>query len=204
LPEVNGKETVTEARWRYDSQDSPVVPSRGSNAFANLQHVFDGPDITPPLESGRSSVDLTQLAGEVTTFWSLHERGRLFVLGGGGTSFGNHPLPTDQFAVGSPLHLGALDFGEIRGDHYYIFTGGYLRRLGRLPDFMGGPIFLGAWLENGNACDSGGTATPRSNVSTGLILDTLVGPMILGGSAGFDGRWRTYVGVGRIFGRRRD
>jgi outer membrane protein assembly factor BamA len=204
LPSAHGKETVAEAKWRYDSQDSPVVPSRGSLVETNLNHVFDGPDITPPLESGRTSVDLTQLAGEATTFWSLGDRGRLFVLGGGGTSFGNHPLPTDQFAIGSPLHLGALDFGEVRGDHYYVGTGGYLRQFGRLPDFMGGPIFLGTWLETGNAFDSDGKKTPRVNASTGLILDTLLGPVILGGSAGFDGRWRTYVGIGRIFGRRQN
>ena len=89
------------------------------------------------------------------TFWSLGERGRLFVLGGGGTSFDDQPLPTDQFALGSPFHLGALDNGEFRGDHYYIATGGYLHQFGRLPDFMGGPIFAGAWLENGDAFDSG-------------------------------------------------
>ena len=55
LPEVKGKEMVTELNWRYDSQDSPVIPSRGSARTANLQYVFDGPDITPPLQSGRSS-----------------------------------------------------------------------------------------------------------------------------------------------------
>ena len=33
LPEVKGKETVTDLNWRYDSQDSPVVPSRGSAAL---------------------------------------------------------------------------------------------------------------------------------------------------------------------------
>ena len=103
-------------------------------------------------------MDLTQLAGEINTFWSVRERDRLFVLGGGGTSFDDRPLPTDQFALGSPFHLGALDNGEVRGDHYYILTGGYLRQLGRLPDFMGGPIFAGAWLENGDAFDSDGTA----------------------------------------------
>jgi NTE family protein len=204
LPSAHGKETVAEAKWRYDSQDSPVVPSRGSRVLSNLSHVFDGPDITPPLESGRSSVDLTQLTGEANTFWSLGDRGRLFVLGGGGTSFGSRPLPTDQFAIGSPFHLGALDFGEVRGDHYYVGTAGYFHQLGRLPDFMGGPIFLGSWLETGNAFDSDGKKTPRVNASTGLILDTLLGPVLLGGSAGFDGRWRTYVGIGRVFGRRQD
>jgi len=194
---------VTEVQWRYDSQDSPIIPSRGSHAYSNLHHVFDGPDITPPLTTGRSSVNLTQLAGEISTFWSVRERGRLFVLGGGGTSFGDLPLPIDQFALGSPFHLGALDNGEVRGDHYYILTGGYLRQFGRLPDFMGGPLFAGAWLETGNAFDSGAAkAWPRSNVSGGVVMDTLVGPVILAGSAGFDGAWRTYIGIGRIFGRR--
>jgi NTE family protein len=204
LPQVEGKELVTEIRWRHDSQDSPVIPSRGTAVYSGLRHVFDGPDITPPLESGRSSVDLTQVSGESSTFWTVRERGRLFLVGGGGTSFGDRPLPTDQFTLGSPFHLGALDHGEVRGDHYYVLTGGYLQQFGRLPDFMGGPIFLGGWLEAGNAFDSGVRATPRSNASAGVILDTLVGPVILAGSAGFDGRWRTYVGVGRIFGRRQD
>ena len=115
---------MAEANWRYDSQDSPVVPSHGTFANTNLRHAFDGPDITPPLPTGRSSVGLTQLAGEATVFKSLSARGRLFFLGGGGTSFGDHPLPTDQFPIGSPFHLGALDYGEIRGDHYYVATGG--------------------------------------------------------------------------------
>jgi len=68
---------------------------------------------------------------------------------------------------------------------------------------MGGPIFAGASLENGDAFNSG-EASFRTNASGGVILDTLVGPIILAGSAGFDGSWRTYVGVGRIFGRRRE
>lgn len=75
--------------------------------------------------------------------------------------------------------------------------------MGRLPDFMGGPISAGGWLENGDAFDNWNDATVRTHASFGLIMDTLVGPVIVGGSAGFDGRWRTYLGVGRVFSRRR-
>ena len=203
LPEVNGKEVVSELRWRYDSQDSPVVPSRGSLASSSFQYVFDGPDISPPLPSGRSSAELLQLSGEISHFWPAGEKGRFFAVGGGGTSFGKQPLPTDQFTLGRPFHLGAHDQGEFIGDHYYIATGGYLHQLGRLPDFMGGPLFAGAWIENGDAFNSGEAAF-RTNASGGVILDTIVGPVILAGSAGFDGSWRTYIGVGRIFGRRRE
>ena len=78
-------------------------------------------------------------------------------------------------------------------------TGGALRQFGRLPDFLGGPIFVGAWLENGDAFQRWRDATWRSNGGIGLVMDTILGPVVLAGSFGFDGRWRTYVAVGRAF-----
>ena len=104
-----------------------------------------------------------------------------------------------KFALGMPFRLGAYDAGEILGPNYYIVTGGYLRQVGRLPDFMGGPIFAGGWLENGDAFDEWSRAGWRTNGGVGLVMDTLVGPVIVAGSWGFDGRWRTYLAVGRTF-----
>ena len=123
----------------------------------------------------------------------------MFLSGGLGTSFDSEPLPPSKFALGSFARLGAYSQGELIGNHYYAATGGLLHRLGRLPDFVGGPVFAGAWLENGDAFDEWDLAKWRTNVSAGLIIDTLLGPMVVAGSYGFDGRWRTYVGVGRIF-----
>jgi NTE family protein len=74
-----------------------------------------------------------------------------------------------------------------------------LKQVGRLPDFMGGPVFAGGWLENGDAFDEWRHASLRTNGGAGLVMDTLVGPVVLAGSWSFDGRWRTYLGVGRIF-----
>ena len=126
-------------------------------------------------------------------------RNRVFLYGGIGTSFDDTPLPTDEFALGTPFNLGAYDTGELRGAEYYVATGGVLRQVGRLPDFMGGPIFAGAWLENGDAFDEWSLAGWRTNGGVGVIMDTLVGPVLLAGSWGFDGRWRTYIAVGRVF-----
>ena len=97
------------------------------------------------------------------------------------------------------MRLGAYDLGEFRGDHYAVVTAGYLRGIGRLPDFLGGPIFAGGWLENGSAFDDFKDATLRTNGGVGLILDTLIGPMLVGSSFGFDGDWRYYLAIGRIF-----
>jgi NTE family protein len=200
LPAASGRETKTHATWRMNTQDRVVQPTRGVAARASFTYTIDGPDITTPASSGppRSSVDLPQLSGEADVFKTIGVKNTFFLLGGGGTSFAHHPLAIDQFLLGRPLHLGAYGVGEVRGDHYWIATVGVSREIGRMPDFLGGPVHVGVWLENGDAFDSWNALSWRTQVSTGLIVDTLIGPMLLGASAGFDGRWRTYVGIGRL------
>ena len=75
----------------------------------------------------------------------------------------------------------------------------YLRGVGRLPDFLGGPIFLGGWMESGSAFDDLDAARLKTNISVGTIAETLVGPVLLGGSFDFGGAWRYYIGIGRLF-----
>jgi NTE family protein len=142
---------------------------------------------------------LTQLSATANEVWSIGARHRVFAYGGFGTSFHSVPLPPDEFALGAPFKLGAYDFGEIRGRHYFAGTGGYLTRIGRLPDFIGGPIFAGGWLENGDAFDEWQEAGWRTNAGAGIVLDTIVGPVVAAGEWSFDGRYRTYLAVGRTF-----
>ena len=85
------------------------------------------------------------------------------------------------------------------GTEYYASTAGYFRRIGRLPDFMGGPVYAGGWLENGDAFQEWKLAGVKSNGGAGLVMDTLIGPVLIAGSWSWDGRWRTYLGVGRTF-----
>jgi hypothetical protein len=60
-------------------------------------------------------------------------------------------------------------------------------------------VFAGAWLENGAAFDSHADVDVNTQVGFGVIADTLVGPVMIAGSAGVTGGWRTMFGVGRIF-----
>jgi hypothetical protein len=95
--------------------------------------------------------------------------------------------------------LDAFGVGEKRGDHYAVLTVGAMRRIARLPDFMGGPVFVGAWLQNGAAFNTHENADLNTQIGLGLNIDTLVGPVLLGTSFGLDGGWRVIFGVGRIF-----
>jgi len=196
LPETSGKVTVTSLRWVLDQQDSPVIPSRGTRVVTSLTHHLDAPDTAPLVRSNRG---LTQAEAGFSSFFTRRARHRLFVVGAGGTSFGDQPLATDQFTPGRLWQLDAFDVGEVRRDHYVLGTAGFLYRWRQLPDFMGGPVFAGAWLQNGVAFNSDEAANLHTHIGAGLVMDTLVGPVLIGASAGLDGAWRTFFGIGRIF-----
>jgi NTE family protein len=198
LPELHGRETRARLAWRYDGQDSPVVPSSGVRAAATIDYIAESPSLPPEFPTERSNAEVTQLEITGSQVWSMRRNDRVFVTGGVGTSWG-HPLATEQFQLGAPLRLGAFDVGELRGDHYAVVTAGYLRGVARLPDFLGGPIFLGGWMESGSAYDDLETAQLKTNLSAGVIADTLIGPVLLGASFDFGGASRYYIGIGRLF-----
>jgi NTE family protein len=196
LPSLNGAESVAHILYERDGQDSPVVPSKGWRLFAQTRQFLTTPEIP---DITRSNKGLTQAEATVSSFWSVRRNSRVFVVASAGTSFDDKPLPTEQFSLGRPFRLDAFAIGEHRGDHLLLGTVGYLRQIGRLPDFLGGPVFFGGWLENGSVFDSDTDADFNSQFGAGLILDTLIGPVMVGSGIGFDGGWRTFLGVGRIF-----
>jgi len=195
LPELSGKETGAHLRWITDTQDSPIVPSRGVRLVATLDQFFASPEAEGAQRSNR---DLTQAEAVGSLFRSAGRRNRLFAVASAGTSFDDEPLPTRQFTLGYPFVLDAFSIGERRGDHYAVLTLGALRQISRLPDFIGGPVFAGVWLENGAAFTSHRNADVNTHIAVGLVLDTLIGPVMVATSTGLDGGWRTLVGIGRI------
>jgi NTE family protein len=201
LTEVGGREAAVRLQWAHDGQDSAVVPSRGWHARSTLDHYLDAPDVTVPSDPTRTTKDVTQLEAIGSGFWPLEpaRTRRAFFAGGLGSSFGRHPLPTEQFPLGGLFRLGAFDEGERRGDHYLLGSAGYLHQLARLPDFVGGPLFLGGWLETGSAFNRWDDIDLATHVSTGIVADTLIGPVFAGASFGFDGATRIYIAIGQIF-----
>ena len=199
LPDINGDDVVVHGTWTHDTQDDPLLPSRGLHLVSTLSHVLDAP--RPAVSTGRSSTSVTQFESVATWFTPVgRDRGRrVFAFAGAGSSFDGHPLVLDQFALGGPARLTAFGTGEVRGDHYAYLGAGYLRRVFRLPDFLGRSVFAGGWIESGSAFDEAARARMAVHGSVSVIADTLIGPMFAGASAGVDGKSRFYVGIGRIF-----
>jgi NTE family protein len=198
LPEVSGSQQFATLQVTFDGQTSPIVPTRGLFQTARLRYFWAAPKATSP-DPIPSVQDFWQ--GEVLGTWFKRlgdTQDRVFLRYGAGTSFGEHPL-INNFWLGGPLLLGAFNSDELSGDNYLLGTAGYLRQVGRLPDVLGGNMFIGGWFEQGTAYNEWDEAKYRSSVSVGTILETLLGPVFGGASLDFDGRFRLYIAIGPLF-----
>ena len=115
-----------------------------------------------------------------------------------GTTFGSRPPLLYQFTLGGPFRLGAFDEDEFRGRHLLYADLVYLKSIGRLPDFIGGGMFLALGGEVGSAFDDLSAARFRANGTLGLTMDTALGPIFAGVSVGSGGRHNFYVSIGSL------
>ena len=197
LPEASGSESVASLRWVFDGQNSPLIPSRGLRLRTAMRYFFDTPDIVDSQGTVVvRALDVPQGEAVASWFTRVRTRQRLFIAGGAGTSFGDDP-GLNQFRLGGPLRLGALNTDEIRGNNYVLGTVGLLHEWFRLPDILGGNVYVGGWLEQGSAFDRWEDAKYESSLSAGVILETLFGPAFLGYSQSLnDGGGRFYIALG--------
>lgn len=190
LPEVTGDVREAKFRWRYDSQDDPVIPTRGVQTDFVARHVFETPG---------ADYEFNQAEFTASTFNQINGKGTIFGIFSGGTTFNQIAPPEQVFTVGGPFRLGAYNRDEFTADHYFVVNGGYLRRIGTLPSLIGDKIYAGAWYEFGGIYQRSVGTEYLNNLSAGIILKTKFGPVYLGTSIGEKGRGRIYFSLGRVF-----
>jgi NTE family protein len=197
LPEANGTDSVASLRFVFDGQNSPLVPSRGLRTRAAFRYYFDTPEIVDTNNNVLATArDVPQ--GEVHSSWfkRVGTRQRFFLSGGGGTSF-DHDAGFNFFTLGGPFRLGSYNNDELSGDNYLLGVVGVMHEWARLPDVLGGNIYLGGWLEQGSAFNAWRDAEYKASLSGGVIIETLFGPAFLGYSQSLsDGGGRFYVALG--------
>jgi NTE family protein len=201
LPGARGTERVATAQAVIDTQDSPSVPSRGVYGRAWARRYFSAPVPTgdaAAVSGLLSSQRFWQAEFDVSAFHPLTDRNRLFVRAAGGTSFGAQPYVED-FSLGGPFRMSAFRADELRGASFTLGGVGYIRQLPRLPAWVGGHAYAAAWVEGGSAFQSRRDAMWHADVSMGVIIDSLIGPLFVGGSIGPDGHQRLYVSLGPLF-----
>jgi NTE family protein len=190
LPAVSGSTGEFRARYVWDGQDSPAVPSRGTRLVATLSRVLQSPGLVHPI--GQFEV-LT------STFIPTGAKTSLFLLASGGTTFHGTAGPLQLYALGGAFRLGAYLPQEFVGNHYAYSSLGFRREFYHLPQYVGGKIYWGGWYEAGSAFNDPGSVAVRGTFNIGVIAETIVGPIALAGSVSPTGQSRVNFSIGRLF-----
>lgn len=194
LPPVEGSANRLRARFVFDGQDSPTVPSRGSRLAVEGSWFFNAPN---------AAQSFPQVEVRHSSFLPVRTRGSLFMAATGGTTFNRTAPPFQQFLLGGPFRLGVYERDELRVNHYFLGTAGYLHKLTQLPTLVGGNVYAAGWLDQTGS--SGGLTaifdrqSLRAALSLGVMLDTKLGPFSVVGSYGEGGRGKVYFVLGRFF-----
>jgi NTE family protein len=190
VPNVEGTLSAASARFVYAGQNGVVAPTHGVRTVASLFWYFrspGAPEAYPQAEADASS------------FHAIGSKGALFLYGAGGTSFNNQPGPIQQFTLGGPLRLSAYGLAQFRGSNYGLVAGGYRRRLGSFPTLIGGRIYGAVWYEGGSAFFRRSDLKYRDDVAGAVVVDTLLGPLTIGGAWGKGGTGKIFFSLGRFF-----
>jgi len=133
-------------------------------------------------------------------FTPVGEKGIIFGVASGGTSFGATNLGLAGFSLGGPLRLSAYGRGELLGNDYFLFQTGYLYKIASLNPVIGDSIYATGFYEIGKVYGAAaGTPTLPYDVSGAVVVKTLLGPFYGGGSIGDSGHRKWFFGLGRVF-----
>jgi len=194
LPIVRGSTGLFRARYVWDGQDLPSVPSKGTRVVASLSRVLQSPGLPQ---------HITQLDVQTSNFLTLGPKTSLFFDVSGGTSIGGSAGPFQVFTLGGPFRLGAYLPDEFLGNHYAYSSFGFRRQLYQLPQIVGRKIYWGGWYEAGTAFGTvradPGPVVVRGTFNIGVIADTIVGPIAIAGSVSPTGQSRVNFSIGRLF-----
>ena len=194
LPILHGSNGEVRARFVWDGQDSPSVPSSGTRATATFSRVLQSPGLLHPID---------QVDVQTSNVVPVGPKTSLFIDASGGTTFRGSAGPFQVFELGGQFRLGAYLPDEFMGDHYAYTSFGFRRELYRMPQLIGKKVYWGGWYEAGTAFGTRehdpGPIVIRGTFNLGVIADTIVGPIAIAGSVSPTGQSRVNFSIGRVF-----
>ncbi|MGA3213670.1 MAG: patatin, partial [Terriglobales bacterium] len=188
---LKGRVGATSVRYTYIGRDDPVVPRKG----LDLQIKGQWYDANPGAPAGFPVAE-----SQMTYFKPVSKPGSMFFGADGGTTFTYHQTGFPPFALGGNQNLLAYGTNEFLIDQYYLFKAGYIHRILTLPLIVGDKMYAIGGYEVAKVY---GLPSTTSSVPTdgyaGILVNTFIGPILLGGSYGATGHHNVFFRLGRVF-----
>jgi NTE family protein len=190
FPSLSGQTRDLRVHLLVDHTDDPVIPRQGFR----MESTFKWFDASPGASGAFPSVTT-----EAEYFQPVSRYGSIFLIGNGGTTFGHDNTGLPQFFLGAPLQLSAYGLNELRGDQYYLLQGGYLHDLFTLPPLLGKKIYAIGTYELGKVYGATNESKLPNDFAAGVLAETTLGPLFMGGSVGDSGHYKWFFQLGRVF-----
>ena len=190
LPSVSGRTGRTRVQYAVDRLDSPIVPRKGIALLANIGWIDANPGAQNGFPSGELSFDV---------FHPVSKPGSIYLVGAGGSTFGYDHTGLPQFSLGGLGRLAAYGINEFLTNQYVYGRAGYLHRIAALPSFIGGGIYADVHLEVAKPYGLPSVTGVPGDIAGGVIVETILGPVVVGGAAGESGHQKWFFQLGRVF-----
>ena len=189
---VEGRDGAARLRFATDHTDDPIIPHRGFLGTLDF-HWYD----TSPAAPNPFPV----LAMRTSFFVPLSPKDTVFLRAEGGSTLGYQQTGIPMFFLGGTQGLLAYGLNEFRGDEYYFVRAGYLHRLFYLPPFVGKGVYATAMVETAKMYTPTQSQVSKqpTDGAAGVIMQTAIGPLFIGGSVGDTGHAKWFFSIGRVF-----
>ena len=192
LPNVSGGTGDVRLQYSLNRLDDPVVPRSGESVKFYTKYF----NANPAASEGFPVSEL-----HLQNFWRLSDPSSVFLNAYGGTSYG-YKTGIPAFSLGGVTHFLAFGENELLTNQYFLFQGGYIRKLLQMPPLLGSTIDFLATFEVGKTYQLPNGPKPPylpADAAGALVVNTLFGPVEVGGAVGDYGHAKFFFQIGRIF-----
>ena len=123
----------------------------------------------------------------------------LIVTANADTYFRHNVADPLRFTLGGPLRLSAASVDEFRGTDTVLAQALALHRIANLPTGLGQGIYLATGYEAGSVWSPEQRSFVRQDGLLGILLNTPLGAMTVGGAVGDAGHRKFFFTLGRLF-----
>ncbi len=174
-PIQSGRIGVSALHYSLDLTDDPILPMRGMSAIFRGEWWDANTGTTKPFP-------VTELRTHFLFPFTAKSSGYLAVSGGSTLGYEDTGIP--PFSLGGGLQLSAFGENELITNQYYLFQTGYIRRLAKLPPFLGDSINLVTTYEVGKTFFVPNEPSVPMDGVVAIVIKTAVGPFEIAGAAG--------------------
>ena len=174
-PIQSGRVGITRFHYTLEHTDDPVIPFRGVAAIYRAEW-WDANTGT------KKSFPVSELRTHFV--FPLTSKSSVYLSAAGGTTLGREETGIPPFSLGGGRQLSAFGENELITNQYYLLQTGYLRRLAKLPPFLGDSINLISTYEAGKTFFLPNEPSVPMDGVLGIVVKTAFGPFEIAGAAG--------------------